>query len=87
MSPPEGKLCPHCSKIIPEMSFAMHEMRCQRVNVRCPICDESMPKNQLEKHQAKVHCELSCTCGVQLNPEALQKHYDGHFSCFSVARI
>jgi len=68
-------LCPNCGKYISNVSFNIHKMRCARFNVRCPICNQSVPRTSLEAHNKENHVPIPCEqCGASFLPADMAKH-------------
>jgi len=78
---PDTKQCEMCRKMISKAAYTMHEMRCSRLNWRCPECSLVFPKVMETKHILVTHkLQLPCSCGLQLQPSLLRSHYDDCFS-------
>ncbi|MGH0186482.1 UNVERIFIED_CONTAM: hypothetical protein FKN15_021696, partial [Acipenser sinensis] len=66
-------------------NFSLHESHCWRFLSVCPLCDEPVPKDQLQEHRDTEHCKseqcaerlVSCEfCDVELPLSKLQEHGD-----------
>ena len=53
----------------------MHEPHCRRNIVLCKVCDEPVPKSQLEEHHEENHVEAPCElCHKRMVKDHLEQH-------------
>jgi hypothetical protein len=58
----DGQTCSNCLKQIPQSSFAIHMIHCERNIARCAKCNAVMSRGSLEKHNAIYHVPMPCLC-------------------------
>lgn len=69
--------CSNCKKDIPALNFLMHEPHCRRNIVLCKVCDEPVPKSQLEEHHEENHVEAPCElCHKRMAKDHLEQHQE-----------
>ena len=55
--------------------YQMHILYCHWRITLCPVCDEPVPKDQLEEHHEDNHTETSCDmCGRKILKDKLEDH-------------
>jgi len=47
---PGQDICGNCGEAVPSANLALHELRCQRQNFRCPHCSEMVPASERAAH-------------------------------------
>ena len=71
----DGQKCPHCQKHVPQESFTMHEIACQRRNTTCNKCGAVCLKNDMENHLKEYHVLQACPdCGEDVEKWSLKSH-------------
>lgn len=65
-----------CSlKVVPQISFQMHRLHCERNTVECPNCRLRLPKQELNHHISTTHTLRPCPfCSLQFEIRFLQVH-------------
>lgn len=82
---PDTVVCSNCHRPIPRGSYLLHEVQCRRLNVLCPGCGASYPRNtphfhcticqialvdpQFETRHHKLFHEPLYTCGCQFHAQ------------------
>ncbi|XP_076833255.1 XIAP-associated factor 1 [Brachyhypopomus gauderio] len=67
--------CRHCKKDVAKANLAMHEAHCQRFLCVCPVCDDLVPKEQLEEHRVEIHTTVKCKkCNMEMERQTLGDH-------------
>uniref|UniRef100_A0A6B2L427 C2H2-type domain-containing protein n=1 Tax=Arcella intermedia TaxID=1963864 RepID=A0A6B2L427_9EUKA len=64
--------CSHCLQRIPPAQFTMHELRCARINWRCPSCNMVVLKTDKDKHIDELHSIKPCEACLQ--PLEVREH-------------
>ncbi|RXM94301.1 XIAP-associated factor 1 [Acipenser ruthenus] len=71
----ETTLCKNCKKEVLASNFSLHESHCWRFLSVCPLCDEPVPKDQLQEHRDTEHCKVRCTqCNKEMEKCKLEIH-------------
>lgn len=52
--------CSNCKALIEESKHALHEMYCERNNIKCPKCGRFYDKNDPEGHEEEYHRKEKC---------------------------
>lgn len=53
----------------------MHTLHCHRRIKLCPVCNEPVPKEQMEQHHEDNHTEAPCDlCGQGIMKDQLEDH-------------
>ncbi|XP_071447740.1 TRAF-type zinc finger domain-containing protein 1-like isoform X2 [Hetaerina americana] len=67
--------CVNCKRDIPSVNFVMHSMHCARNITLCTICEEPVPRSEMDAHQAEFHSPKDCeSCGEKLDVSQLTEH-------------
>ncbi|CAG9331813.1 XAF1_5 [Blepharisma stoltei] len=62
----EMKFCSNCQKQIPESSFLLHQIHCEKNISRC-VCGISIPKSEKYSHDIQYHTLVECQyCSVSM---------------------
>jgi hypothetical protein len=70
--------CDNCHKYVPNQSFTMHSVTCQRNNWFCKDCGKVIPRKEKDSHG---HCEI---CHLAMDKSELEKHVEfvhGNVNC------
>ncbi|KAL0972798.1 hypothetical protein UPYG_G00194880 [Umbra pygmaea] len=69
------RVCGQCHKEVAASNFALHESHCQRFLCLCPVCEEPVPRELMEKHQEEEHAQVKCTnCNQKMERCQLLEH-------------
>ena len=53
----------------------MHTMHCARNILLCPLCDEPVPRSEVEEHNEDFHTDKQCdTCKENVPPAEFDEH-------------
>lgn len=67
--------CNNCRRDIPAANYRMHSLHCARNIALCPVCDEPVPRGELEEHQQELHSSKQCNdCGEKIEASKLEEH-------------
>jgi len=67
--------CGNCRRDIPAANYRMHTMHCARNIALCPVCDEPVPRGELEEHKQENHAKKHCPdCGASIEASKLEEH-------------
>ena len=66
--------CPNCRNTIPESSWDLHKVACERHNYYCQECEMVMRKHERDKHDAEQHSMFQCECGEEFTAADLNTH-------------
>lgn len=67
-------LCGNCQKMIPKASFDLHSVRCPQLVFFCKSCRISLPLSVKSKHDAMMHGQIVCGCGMELQRFQIPAH-------------
>ncbi|XP_039613095.1 XIAP-associated factor 1 [Polypterus senegalus] len=71
----ETKICKNCKKEVAVTNFSLHIVHCHRFLSICPLCDESVPSDQLEEHRDREHRKVQCIqCRKKIENYKLEIH-------------
>ena len=60
---------------IPAANYRMHSMHCARNIALCPVCNEPVPRGELEEHKQENHAKKQCPdCGASIEASKLEEH-------------
>jgi len=67
--------CNNCRRDIPASSYMMHSLHCARNIALCTVCDEPVPRAELEQHKQELHSSKQCPdCGEKVEASKLEEH-------------
>nr|AAI24486.1 Zgc:153893 [Danio rerio] len=68
-------LCTHCNKDVAKANFDLHEPHCKRFLCKCPDCNDTVHRDQLEEHKTEQHAEVKCKkCKKKMERRHLLDH-------------
>ncbi|XP_067306617.1 XIAP-associated factor 1 [Pseudorasbora parva] len=68
-------LCTHCNKEVAKANYDLHEPHCKRFLCKCPDCNDTVPRDQLEEHKTEQHAEVKCKmCNKKMERRHLLDH-------------
>ena len=60
---------------IPASSYMMHSLHCARNIALCTVCDEPVPRAELEQHKQEFHSSKQCPdCGEMVEVSKMEEH-------------
>ena len=60
---------------IPASSYMMHSLHCARNIALCTVCDEPVPRAELEQHKQEFHSSKQCPdCGEMVEASKMEEH-------------
>ncbi|KAG8233406.1 hypothetical protein J437_LFUL013399 [Ladona fulva] len=71
----ESNWCANCRREIPAVNFVMHSMHCSRNITLCHLCQEPVPRSEVDEHHNEFHSHKECDlCGEKMDINQLDKH-------------
>ncbi|KAK7156576.1 hypothetical protein R3I94_006587 [Phoxinus phoxinus] len=68
-------LCTHCNKEVAKANYDLHEPHCKRFLCKCPDCNDTIPRDQLEEHKTEQHAQVKCKmCNKKMERRHLLDH-------------
>ncbi|XDV32176.1 hypothetical protein PO909_003055 [Leuciscus waleckii] len=65
-----------CSnKEVAKANYDLHEPHCKRFLCKCPDCNDTIPRDQLEEHKTEQHAQVKCKmCNKKMERRHLLDH-------------